>query len=61
MQQRAKADGKAMPTEAVRAQRMAAAFDRMDANQDGNISKAEFDAFKPMRGEGKRKAAPKAR
>ena len=61
MQQRAKADGKAMPTEAVRAQRMAAAFDRIDANKDGSISKVELDAFKPMRGQGKREGVPKAR
>ena len=61
MQQRAKAAGRAMPTEAERAQRMAAAFDRIDANKDGSISQVELDAFKPMRGQGKREGAPKAR
>lgn len=61
MQQRASAAGKTLPTAAERAQRMASAFDRIDANKDGSISKAEFDAFKPMRGDGKRKPAPTAR
>ena len=61
MQQRATAGGKTLPTAAERAQRLATAFDRIDANKDGSVSKAEFDAFKPMRGNGKRKAAPKAR
>ena len=50
MQPRAQAAGKAMPTEAERAQRMAAAFDRIDSNKDGRISKAEFEAAKPMDG-----------
>ena len=30
-----------------------AAFDRIDSNKDGRVSKAEFDAFQPMRGHGK--------
>ncbi|GAB1406992.1 hypothetical protein MASR1M8_09110 [Thermomonas brevis] len=52
MQPRAQAAGKAMPTEAERAQRTTAAFDRIDANKDGRISKAEFEAAKPMGGRG---------
>ena len=46
------AGGKPMPTEAQRAERMATAFDRFDANKDGRISKAEFEAAKPMGGPG---------
>lgn len=53
--QRATAAGKApkarpMPTEAEQLQRVGAAFDRMDANKDGTVTKAEFDAAKSMRG-----------
>ena len=36
------------PTEAERLERAGKAFERMDANKDGTVSKAEFDAFKPM-------------
>lgn len=61
MEQRAKAAGKALPTQAERAKRMAEAFDRIDTNKDGAISRAEFDAHKPMHGAGKRKAAPGTR
>lgn len=51
---RAGADGKAFkaPTEAERNQRMGAMFDRLDANKDGALSKAEWDAPKPTGGPG---------
>ena len=38
------------PTEAEQLQRANAAFDRMDANKDGTVTRAEFDAAKPMHG-----------
>ena len=38
------------PTDAEQLQRAGAAFDRMDANKDGTVTKAEFDAAKPMHG-----------
>jgi Ca2+-binding EF-hand superfamily protein len=41
------------PTEAEQLQRAGKAFDRMDANKDGMVTKAEFDSAKPMHG-GKR-------
>ena len=49
---RAETAGKARPapTEAEQLQRAGAAFDRMDANKDGTVTKAEFDAAKSMRG-----------
>ena len=53
MAERAKAAGRQgqmrQPlTEAERLERAGKAFERMDANKDGTVSKAEFDAFKPM-------------
>ena len=53
MAERAKATGRQgqmrqPPTEAERLERAGKAFERMDANKDGTVSKAEFDAFKPM-------------
>ncbi len=39
-------------SEAQRAQRMAGAFDRFDADKDGRISKAEFESAQPMGGPG---------
>ena len=36
------------PTEAEQIQHAGKAFDRMDANKDGFVSKAEFDAARPM-------------
>lgn len=53
MAERAKAAGRQgqmrqPPTDAERLERAGKAFDRMDANNDGTVSKAEFDAFKPM-------------
>lgn len=39
-----------VPTEAEQLQRAGAAFDRMDANKDGTVTRAEFDAAKPMHG-----------
>ena len=52
-QQLAQAKGKQSaarpaPTEAEQIQHAGKAFDRMDANKDGFVSKAEFDAAKPM-------------
>ena len=38
------------PTEAEQLQRAGKAFDRMDANKDGTLTKAEFDAAKSMHG-----------
>ncbi|MEF9978686.1 MAG: EF-hand domain-containing protein [Thermomonas sp.] len=38
------------PTEAEQLQRAGGAFDRMDANKDGTVTKAEFDAAKSLRG-----------
>ncbi|HSD16502.1 MAG TPA: hypothetical protein VLC71_04465 [Thermomonas sp.] len=60
---RAQAAGKATnarpaPTEAEQLQRAGAAFDRMDADKDGTLTKAEFDAAKAMRG-GKGPRSPK--
>jgi Ca2+-binding EF-hand superfamily protein len=37
-----------LPTEAEQLKRAGAAFDRMDANRDGTVTRAEFDAAKPM-------------
>ena len=53
--QRAEAAGKTpkarpVPTEAEQLQRAGKAFDRMDANKDGTVTRAEFDAAKPMHG-----------
>ena len=55
--QRAETAGKPLkarpaPTEAEQLQRAGKAFDRMDANKDGTVTKAEFDAAKPMHGGG---------
>lgn len=36
-------------------QRAGAMFDRMDANKDGVVTRAEYDAFKPMAGRKGRK------
>ena len=52
--QRAEAAGKMpkvrpVPTEAEQLQRAGKAFDRMDTNKDGTVTRAEFDAAKPMR------------
>ena len=52
--QRAQAAGKTpkvrpVPTEAEQLQRAGKAFDRMDTNKDGTVTRAEFDAAKPMR------------
>ena len=52
---RAEAAGKPIkarpaPTEAEQLQRAGKAFDRMDANKDGTVTRAEFDAAKPMHG-----------
>lgn len=38
------------PTAAEQLQRAGAAFDRMDANKDGAVTRAEFDAARPARG-----------
>ncbi|MFT4178716.1 MAG: EF-hand domain-containing protein [Thermomonas sp.] len=66
-QQRAQRAGEAgkqkparpQPTEAERQQHIGAMFDRMDANKDGTVTKAEFDAFKPKpRGDGQPPAKP---
>ena len=38
------------PTEAEQLQRAGKAFDRMDANKDGTLTRAEFDAGKSLRG-----------
>ena len=38
------------PTEQQRIERAGKAFDRMDANKDGALTRAEFDAFKPQHG-----------
>ena len=53
--QRAGAEGgqRKAPTDAQRIERAGATFDRIDSNKDGRVSKAEFDAFQPMRGHGK--------
>ena len=53
--QRVEAAGKTpkarqVPTEAEQLQRAGQAFDRMDANKDGTVTRAEFDAAKPMHG-----------
>ena len=53
MAEQAKAAGKQdrmrpAPTEAERIERAGKAFERMDADNNGTVSKAEFDAFKPM-------------
>jgi len=53
--QRAESAGKPLkarpaPTEAEQLQRAGKAFDRMDANKDGTVTKAEFDAAKSMHG-----------
>ena len=53
--QRAEAAGKTpkarpVPTEAEQLQRAGKAFDRMDANKDGTLTRAEFDAGKSLRG-----------
>ena len=53
--QRVEAAGKTpkarrVPTEAEQLQRAGKAFDRMDANKDGTVTRAEFDAAKPMHG-----------
>lgn len=53
--QRAEAAGKTpkvrpVPTEAEQLARAGKAFDRMDTNRDGTLSKAEFDAARSMRG-----------
>ncbi len=60
---RAEATGKTLksrpaPTEADQLKRAGAAFDRMDANKDGTVTKAEFDAAKPMHG-GKGRHSPR--
>lgn len=52
---RAEAAGKTIksrpaPTEAEQLQRAGTVFDRMDANKDGTVTRAEFDAAKPMHG-----------
>lgn len=39
-----------VPTQAEQLKRAGVAFDRMDANQDGIVTRAEFDAAKPMHG-----------
>lgn len=51
---RAGTDGKTFkaPSEAERSQRMGAMFDRLDADKDGVLTRAEWDAAKPMRGPG---------
>ena len=38
------------PTEAEQLQRAGAAFDLMDANKDGTVTRVEFDAARPMHG-----------
>ena len=53
--QRAEAAGKTpkarpVPTEAEQLQRAGKAFDRMDANKDGTLTRAEFDAARSLRG-----------
>ena len=52
--QRAEAAGKTpkarpVPTEAEQLQRAGKAFDRMDANKDGTLTRAEFDAARSLR------------
>lgn len=52
MAQRAQAAGKQLPSRPMpsadqQVARAGKAFERIDANQDGVVSKAEFDAFKP--------------
>lgn len=47
------ATARSAPTEAEQIQHAGKAFDRMDANKDGFVSKAEFDASKPMQGHGR--------
>ena len=37
------------PTEAEQLQRAGKAFDRMDANKDGTLTRAEFDAARSLR------------
>lgn len=39
-----------MPTEQQKIERAGKAFDAMDANKDGGLTRAEFDAFKPRAG-----------
>lgn len=53
--QRAGKDAR-VASEDERIQRAGAAFDRIDTNRDGSVSKAEYDAFKPMRDGGRHKA-----
>ena len=53
--QRAEAAGKTpkarpVPTEAEQLQRAGKAFDRMDTNKDGTLTRAEFDAARSLRG-----------
>lgn len=48
-----------VPTEAEQLQRAGKAFDRMDVNKDGTVTRAEFDAAKPMhRGNGPHSRKP---
>lgn len=59
-QQRAAAAGRQVParpapTQAEQVQRAGAMFDRIDANKDGVVTRAEYDAFKPMAGRKHRK------
>ncbi len=54
-QQRPQAAGKQAqarkaPTEQQQIERAGKAFDKMDANKDGALTRAEFDAFKPQHG-----------
>ncbi|MEO5628683.1 MAG: calcium-binding protein [Thermomonas sp.] len=54
-QQRPQAVGKQaparqMPTGQQQIERAGKAFDRMDANRDGALTRAEFDAFEPQKG-----------
>ena len=42
------AKARSVPTEAEQLKRAGAAFDRMDANKDGTVTRAEFDAAKSM-------------
>jgi hypothetical protein len=37
-----------VPSQAEQVQRAGAMFDRMDANKDGVVTRAEYDAFKPQ-------------
>ena len=60
-QPQAATGGRPMPTEAQRAERMATAFGRFDADRDGRISKAEFESAKPMGGRGDGKGKPRGR